>query len=363
MKYLEEFRDIDLAKRVSDNIKRVASKPWKIMEVCGGQTHTILQYGLPDLLPSEIELLHGPGCPVCVTPLEIIDKAIAIAKLPNVIFCSYGDMLRVPGSASDLLEARANGADVRTVYSPLDAVQIAAKNPDKRVAFFAIGFETTAPANAMSAYQARRMNLNNFFLLCSHVTVPPVMAALLEAPDNQVQAFIGPGHVCCVMGSEEYEALSSVYKVPIVISGFEPLDILEAVYRCVLQLEAGEAKLHNQYSRVVNAAGNKFALDVLSEVFEISDRTWRGLGAIPKSGFKLSAAYKQYDAELQFEVESIRTDESPLCISGLILRGVKKPFDCSAFGKQCTPEHPLGATMVSSEGTCSNYYRYGRLDS
>lgn len=361
MKYLDEFRDANLAQKLSNQIKKLTTMSWRIMEVCGGQTHTILQYGLQDLLPAEIELLHGPGCPVCVTPLETIDKAIAIAGLPNVIFCSYGDMLRVPGSHSDLLEIRAQGSDVRTVYSPLDALKIAIDNPSKRIVFFAIGFETTAPANAMAAFQAKRQNIGNFFLLCSHVTVPPVMASLLESPDNTVQAFIGPGHVCCVMGSEEYRALCQTYKVPIVIAGFEPLDLLEAILLCIGQLERGEAKLQNQYARAVAPAGNTAALNVLSEVFSVSDRTWRGLGAIPNSGFKLSQAYEAFDAEKVFEVTTIRTNESSLCISGEILRGLKKPYECGAFGVQCTPEHPLGATMVSAEGTCSSYYKYGKI--
>ncbi len=359
MKYVDEFRQLELAENLSNQITKVTTRSWKIMEVCGGQTHTILQYGLQDLLPETVELLHGPGCPVCVTPLELIDKAIAIAQQAGVILCSFGDMLRVPGSKTDLLEARAYGADVRIVYSPLDALAIASKNPEKQVVFFAVGFETTAPANAMSVYQAKRQGIKNFFLLCSQVTVPPVMASILQAPNNLVQAFIGPGHVCCVTGCREYEALSRHFRIPIVIAGFEPLDILEAIFQCVVQLENGKAHLQNRYSRAVTDSGNQPALRILSEVFDVSDRVWRGLGTIPKSGFKLSNAYKDFDAEKRFPVQYITAPESKICISGQILKGLKKPFECVAFGRQCTPEHPLGATMVSSEGTCANYYKFG----
>lgn len=362
MKYLDEFRDPEATKVVCQQIHNAVTRPWKIMEVCGGQTHTILQYGIEGLLPDSIELLHGPGCPVCVTPLELIDKAIAIASTPDVTFCSFGDMLRVPGSQADLLGVRALGADVRVVYSPLDALKLARMNPERRVVFFAVGFETTAPANAMAAYQAKLQNVENFFLLCSHVTVPPVMASILQSPSNQVDAFIGPGHVCCVTGCAEYESLSRHFKVPVVISGFEPLDLLTAIRQCVQQLESGEARLENQYARAVESAGNKRALEILSGVFDVSDRQWRGLGSIPKSGFKLSHKYASLDAEKVFQVQSITVNESPICISGQILRGLKKPFECSAFGSQCTPEHPLGATMVSSEGTCANYYKFGRTD-
>lgn len=361
MKYFDEFRDQKLAQALALEIRKAAGKPWRIMEVCGGQTHTILQFGLEDLLPERIELLHGPGCPVCVTPLELINKAIAIAHIPDVIMCSFGDMLRVPGSNGDLLESRAQGADVRIVYSPLDALTLARKHPDRRIVFFAVGFETTAPANAMAVVQAKRLELNNFFLLCSHVTVPPVITAILQSPANQVQAFLGPGHVCSVMGWKEYQSISRHYRVPIVITGFEPTDLLEGVLRCVRQLEKNEARVENQYARAVSEAGNKNAQSVLTEVFDVTDRMWRGLGSIPKSGFKLSHAYRQFDAEKQFQVEAISTNESPICISGQILRGLKKPCQCPAFAKQCTPEHPLGATMVSSEGTCATYYKFGKL--
>ncbi len=358
MKYLDEFRDYTLAQRISEQIKKVTTRPWNIMEVCGGQTHTILKYGIEDLLPRNLELLHGPGCPVCVTPVELIDKAIAIASFKDTILCSFGDMLRVPGSKGDLLDARANGADVRIVYSPLEALTLAQKHTDRRVVFFAVGFETTAPANAMAVFQAKKMHIDNLFMLCSHVTVPPVMMSLLESPSNLVHAFLGPGHVCSITGTEEYEAICKQYNVPIVISGFEPTDILEGILRCVTQLEHGEAKIENQYSRAVLSYGNREAQTILGEVFDVSDRLWRGLGAIPKSGYKLSEKYKDFDAELEFEVEHVVVEESPVCISGQILRGVKKPSQCPVFGTECTPEHPLGATMVSSEGTCANYYRF-----
>lgn len=358
MKYQDEFRDKELAQHLSTQIKQIARKRWNIMEVCGGQTHTILQFGLEDLLPEEIQLLHGPGCPVCVTPVQLIDKAIAISLTPDVIFASYGDMLRVPGSSIDLLHARAMGADVRIVYSPLDAVELAKKHPSKRVVFFAVGFETTAPANAMSVHLAKKLNISNFFILCSHVTVPPVINSLLESPDNIVQAFLGPGHVCAIMGTSEYEAIVNTHKIPIVITGFEPIDILEGILMAVSQLEQSESKLENQYSRAVSSLGNQHAQEVLCEVFDLSDRLWRGLGPIPDSGFKLSSNYQSFDAEIEFEISAIETQESPICISGAILKGLKKPNQCPAFAKECTPETPLGATMVSSEGTCANYYKF-----
>lgn len=361
MKYVDEFRDKRVAQGLARELATTATRAWKIMEVCGGQTHTILQFGLEDLLSKGIELLHGPGCPVCVTPVELINKAIAIAQHSDVIMCSFGDMLRVPGSACDLLQAKAQGADVRMVYSPLDALKLAQKHRDRRVVFFAVGFETTAPANAMSVYQAKRLGLDNFFLLCSHVTVPPAMAAILESSNNQVQAFLGPGHVCSVMGWSEYEALSRQYRVPIVISGFEPIDLLEGILLCVRQLEAGEAHVENQYARAVSFEGNKEARAALAAVFEVTDRQWRGMGNIPRSGYKLSNEYGQFDAEREFQIESIAVNESSLCISGEILRGLKKPSECAAFGNECTPEHPLGATMVSSEGTCATYFKFGKV--
>ncbi len=361
MKYIDEFRDRRLAELLAQEIKRTVTRPWKVMEVCGGQTHTILQFGLEDLLSDAVELLHGPGCPVCVTPVELIDRAIAIAQLPDVIFCSFGDMLRVPGSTSDLLELKARGADVRIVYSPLDAVNLARKHADRRVVFFAVGFETTAPANAMAVYHAKKSGVTNFFLLCSHVTVPPMIVAILQSPGNTVQAFLGPGHVCSVMGWREYEAISRHYLVPIVICGFEPTDLLEGILRCVRQLEAGQARVENQYSRAVKPAGNQAAQMILTDVFDVTDRMWRGIGSIPKSGYRLSHAYKQFDAEREFEIATTCGQESPICISGQILRGLKKPPDCPAFGQDCTPEHPLGATMVSSEGTCAAYYKFGKV--
>lgn len=362
MRFVDEFRNERQAAILAEQIKAATTRPWKIMEVCGGQTHTIMQYGLPDLLPAKIELLHGPGCPVCVTGLELIDKAIQIASQAGVIFCSYGDMLRVPGSSGDLLDAKAAGGDVRIVYSPLDCLKIAQDNRDKRVVFFAIGFETTAPANAMAVKQAKRLGLDNFFLLCSHVTVPPVIRGLMEFPDNFVQGFLGPGHVCSVMGWTQYEELSEKYKIPIVITGFEPFDILEGILRVVRQLESGQSRVENQYSRAVSRDGNKSAQAILDEVFEVCDQNWRGLGLIPKSGYKLNSHYAAHDAEKVFSTKQQSACEPGICISGEILKGIKKPKDCPAFGKQCTPEQPLGATMVSSEGTCAAYFRYGRFE-
>ncbi|MBX9878834.1 MAG: hydrogenase formation protein HypD [Candidatus Obscuribacterales bacterium] len=361
MKYLDEYRDSTLAEQLSQRIHKATKHNWTIMEVCGGQTHSILQYGLEDLLPETIELLHGPGCPVCVTPLELIDKAVAIASRQDVIFCSFGDMLRVPGSQNDLLGVKAQGFDVRIVYSPLDCLAIAKNNPDKQVVFFAVGFETTAPANAMSVRQAKTLGLGNFSILTSHVTVPPVITSILQSVDNRVQAFLGPGHVCSVMGWKQYEAISNHYKIPIVITGFEPTDLLEGILRCVLQLEAGEYKVENQYARAVEKEGNKVARTVVEEVFDVSDRMWRGLGSIPKSGYKLSYDYADFDAERIFQLETISAEEPAICISGQILRGLKKPHECPAFANMCTPETPLGATMVSSEGTCAAYYKYGRI--
>ncbi|MEX1276807.1 MAG: hydrogenase formation protein HypD, partial [Bacteroidota bacterium] len=331
---------------------------WTIMEICGGQTHTIVKYGLEELLPKEITLVHGPGCPVCVTPLEIIDKAIAIASMPGVILASFGDMLRVPGSSKDLLTVRAEGGSVRMVYSPLDALTIAKQNPDKKVVFFGVGFETTAPANAMAVSQARRLGLKNFSLLCSHVLVPPAMEAILSAPGTRVQGFLAAGHVCTVMGYEEYFPLAKKYRVPIVVTGFEPVDILQGVYMTVKQLEEGRADVENQYARSVRREGNILARKLLAEVFEVTDRAWRGLGVIPSSGYKLSKTYAEFDAEQIFDIEDIRAVESPLCIAGQVLQGLKRPHDCPAFGLQCTPEKPLGAPMVSSEGACAAYFHY-----
>ncbi len=362
MKYLDEYRDADVARRLAAHIGETATRPWVLMEVCGGQTHSIVRYGIDRLLPENVELVHGPGCPVCVTSLEMIDKAHAIAVQPGVIFTSFGDMLRVPGSQGDLLTLRSRGADVRVVYSPLDALRIARENPERRVVFFGIGFETTAPANAMALHQARRLGVSNFSMLLSHVLVPPAIAAILQAEANRVQAFLGPGHVCAVMGTREYEALSARYRVPIVITGFEPVDLLDGVLRAVQQLEQGRAEVENAYARAVARDGNAPARDVIDEVFEVADRKWRGVGSIPKSGYRIRWEYRDHDAERLFEVEAIATQESEVCISGLVLRGLRKPCDCPAFGRECTPQRPLGATMVSAEGACAAYYQYGRVD-
>jgi hydrogenase expression/formation protein HypD len=360
MKFLDEYRDPKLAEKLVQEIQHTVTRPWVLMEVCGGQTHSIVKYGLDRLLPNEVELVHGPGCPVCVTSLEMIDKALAIAARPDVIFCSFGDMLRVPGSHADLLILKSQGADVRVVYSPIDCLKIARANPDKKVVFFAIGFETTAPANAMSVWQAKRQGVKNFSILVSHVLVPPSIASILQSPLNRVQAFLGPGHVCTVMGYREYEPISERFQVPIVITGFEPLDLLEGTLMALRQLEQGRAEVVNQYSRVVKREGNRAAVDLVNKVFEVCDRKWRGVGSIPKSGYKLRWEFREHDAERLFDVKEIDTKEPESCISGLVLKGVKKPHDCPAFGKQCTPEHPLGATMVSAEGACAAYYTYGR---
>jgi hydrogenase expression/formation protein HypD len=331
------------------------------MEICGGQTHAIVRHGLDQLLPREIELVHGPGCPVCVTPLELIDKALAIASQPEVIFTSFGDMLRVPGSGQDLFHVRAAGGDVRVVYSPLDAVRLAQENPDRQIVFFAIGFETTAPANAMAALQARTLGLRNFSLLVSQVRVPPAIRTILASPGNRVQGFLAAGHVCAVMGTWEYPPLAREFGVPIVVTGFEPLDLAQGILRTVQLLEAGEPRVENAYSRAVTEAGNQPAQAVIRQVFEECDRAWRGIGEIPMSGWRLRAEYSGLDAERRFDVAGIQPQESPECIAGLVLQGRQKPSDCAAFGTRCTPEHPLGATMVSSEGACAAYYRYGRF--
>jgi hydrogenase expression/formation protein HypD len=361
MKYLDEFRDGEIAGRLAREIRQIVTRPWSIMEVCGGQTHSIIRNGIDQLLPSGVEMVHGPGCPVCVTPLEVIDKALAIAALPNVIFCSFGDMLRVPGTEKDLFRVKSEGGDVRVVYSPLDAVTLATKNPDKEVVFFGVGFETTAPANAMAVHLARRQGIRNFSVLVSHVLVPPAMEAILQSEGNRVQAFLAAGHVCSVMGYWQYLPIADKYKVPIVVTGFEPLDVMEGQRRALAQLERGESRVENAYERVVTFDGNQQAQRLLADVFEVCDRTWRGIGVIPQSGWRLSAAYREFDAEHRFSVTGIRAVESPLCHSGDVLRGALKPNECPAFGKQCTPRHPLGATMVSSEGACAAYYNYGRF--
>lgn len=361
MKYLDEFRDGDMARRLAADIARTVTRPWAIMEVCGGQTHAIIRHGIDQILPPQIELVHGPGCPVCVTPLEVIDQALAIAARPGVIFCSFGDMLRVPGSGRDLFQVKSEGGDVRVVYSPLDAVHLAQSHPDREVVFFAIGFETTAPANAMAVRVARQQGVRNFSMLVSHVLVPPAIGAIMTAPRNRVQAFLAAGHVCAVMGTREYPALAERFHVPIVVTGFEPLDVLEGIRCAVRQLEAGEARVENAYARVVGDAGNVVARRMLAEVFTVSDRTWRGIGAIPGSGWRLSDAYRDFDAASRFEVTDIRTTESSACRSGEVLQGALRPNQCPAFGASCTPRTPLGATMVSGEGACAAYYHAGRF--
>lgn len=360
MRYSEEYRDPRIAHALAGRIARVTTKPWVLMEVCGGQTHTLMRYGIGDLLPEAIELVHGPGCPVCVTPLELIDQAIDIAGRPNVIFASYGDMLRVPGSHTDLLNVGARGGDVRVVYSPLDALRIARENPERQVVFFAVGFETTAPANAMAVWQASRESIANFSLLVSHVLVPPAMRLILTSPSNRVQGFIGPGHVCAIMGLGEYRDLAQEFHVPIVVGGFEPLDLLEAISMLVAQLEEGRAEVENQYSRSVACQGNPVAQNVMREVFTVSDRKWRGIGEIRESGLALREEYSAHDAERLFNLIPLQVEEPRECISALVLQGLKKPVDCSAFGKRCTPITPLGAPMVSTEGACAAWYQYKR---
>jgi hydrogenase expression/formation protein HypD len=361
MKYVAEYRDAALVGQVLDQIRSAVTRPWILMEICGGQTHAIVRYGLDQLLPPQIELVHGPGCPVCVTPLELIDKALAIASRPEVIFCSYGDMLRVPGSGRDLFSVKAAGGDVRIVYSPLDAVELARAHPDKQVVFFAIGFETTAPPNVMSVLHAKSLGLSNYSVLVSHVRVPPAMEAILSSPATRVQGFLLAGHVCTVMGYSEYPPLMHKFGVPMAVTGFEPLDLARGILATVQMLEAGEVDIVNAYARAVTFEGNLPAQRIIHQVFEDCDRKWRGIGMIPGSGWRLRPEFHDFDAEIRFEVESIKAEESPLCIAGQVLQGLKKPQDCPAFGSTCSPEHPLGATMVSSEGACAAYYRYGRF--
>jgi len=362
MKYLDEYRDAELARQCASRIARITTRPWTLMEVCGGQTHAIVKFGLDGLLPKEITLIHGPGCPVCVTSLELIDKALEIASRPEVIFCSFGDMLRVPGSTTDLLAVKAAGGDVRIVYSPLDALKLAGQNPSKEVVFFGVGFETTAPATAMAVFQAAKQGLKNFSLLVSHVLVPPAMEAVLSSPHCRIQGFLAAGHVCAVMGCEEYVPIAARYRVPIVVTGFEPLDILQGVWMCVQQLESGRAEVENPYSRAVRREGNPVAQQLIREVFQVIHRKWRGIGEIPASGLGLRETYAAFDAEKKFDVAGHRVDEPAECLSGQVLQGLIKPRDCPAFGTRCTPEHPLGATMVSSEGACAAYYRYRRQE-
>lgn len=362
MKYIDEYRDAKGARKLAAAIARITTRPWTLMEVCGGQTHAIVKFGIDELLPPQVTLLHGPGCPVCVTPLELIDKAVDIAARPDVIFTSFGDMLRVPGSHGDLFTAKAAGGDVRMVYSPLDALKIAEQNPDKQVVFFAVGFETTAPANAMAVYQAHQRGIQNFSILVSHVLVPPAVEALLSSSINRVQGFLAAGHVCAIMGYNEYEPLAQKYHVPFVVTGFEPIDILQGVYMTIKQLEEGRAEVENAYARAVQRTGNVSAQMIIAQVFEVVHRKWRGIGEIPQSGLALRDEYAHYDAERRFGLLDYTAEEDPNCISGLILQGARKPFDCAAFGTICTPEHPLGATMVSNEGACAAYYRYRRQE-
>ncbi|MEV7360208.1 hydrogenase formation protein HypD [Kitasatospora sp. NPDC091276] len=362
MRYLEEFQNPELAGGLLADIRATVTRPWALMEVCGGQTHSIIRHGIDQLLPPEVELIHGPGCPVCVTPLEVIDKALEIAARPEVIFCSFGDMLRVPGTGRDLFRVRGEGGDVRVVYSPLDALRIAEENPHREVVFFGIGFETTAPPNAMAVHQARKRGIGNFSMLVSHVRVPPAIEAIMNSPQCRVQGFLAAGHVCSVMGTDEYPALADRHRVPIVVTGFEPLDILEGIRRTVRQLENGEHTVDNAYARAVRPEGNPAARAMLEDVFEVTDRAWRGIGVIPDSGWRLSPGYRDHDAEHRFDVARITTVEPAQCRSGEVLQGLLKPHQCEAFGTACTPRTPLGATMVSSEGACAAYYLYRRLD-
>lgn len=362
MKYVDEYRDPDGARKLVGAIDRLVTREWTLMEICGGQTHTLIKAGIDRLLPPTVHLVHGPGCPVCVTPIELIDKALAIARRPEVIFTSFGDMMRVPGTTTDLLAVKSEGGDVRMLYSPLDAVTLAERNPDRQVVFFAVGFETTAPANAMAVWKAHRAGLDNFSILCSHVLVPPAMEAILGAPDNRVQAFLAAGHVCTVMGYWEYEPIAESYHVPIVVTGFEPLDLLQGTFMALEALEGGRVGVLNQYSRSVSRDGNRGAQHLLAEVFEPCDRAWRGIGEIPQSGYRLRPHLERFDAERRFEVDAMTAEEPEVCIAGEILRGLKKPHECTAFGTECTPDKPLGAPMVSSEGACAAYHRYGRAE-
>lgn len=362
MKYIKEYRDPELVEQYLEEIKKTVTQPWKIMEVCGGQTHSLVKNGIIQMLPDEIEMIHGPGCPVCVTPLHLIDKAVHLAQRKDVILCSFGDMLRVPGSEISLLEAKARGADVRILYSPLEAVTLAKNNPDKEVIFFAVGFETTAPANALSVLHAAQGDVKNYSILASHVLVPPAIKAVLEDDTTTIQGFLAAGHVCTIMGITEYAPLSAAYNVPIVVTGFEPVDIMQGILMTVKQLEAGKSNLENQYSRVVKTEGNPNAIDVIHQVFEVADQEWRGIGTIPQSGYQVKAAFAEYDANKKFDIDIAKSTESKECIAGEILKGVKKPHQCPHFGKKCTPQNPLGAPMVSSEGACAAYYHFAGVE-
>ncbi len=358
MKYLSEYRDPEVAARYLDEIKRTVTRPWTVMEVCGGQTHSLVKNGILNMLPKEINMVHGPGCPVCVTPLSLIDKAIYLAEEKDVILCSFGDMLRVPGSKKSLLESKAGGADIRILYSPLEAVKIAEQEPDREVVFFAVGFETTAPANALSVLHAERMGVTNYSILASHVLVPPAMRAVMDDPESRIQAFLAAGHVCTIMGMSEYYPLVAEYGIPMVVTGFEPIDLLQGILMTVRQLERGEAKLENQYTRMVRPEGNHNAMEAIYQVFEVTDRTWRGMSEIPDSGYRIRRGYAAYDATLKFDVDIPEAPENPECISGAIMKGLAKPTDCPNFGTKCKPETPLGAPMVSSEGACAAYYHF-----
>lgn len=358
MKYLSEYRNPELVQKFLSEIHRITTRPWNLMEICGGQTHSLVKNGILDMLPNNITMVHGPGCPVCVTGVSVIDEAIWLAEQPNVIFTSFGDMLRVPGSRKSLLEAKAAGADVRILYSPMEALNLAKENPDKEIVFFAVGFETTAPANALSVVQADKLGINNYSILASHVLVPPAMEAILSDVENKIDGFLAAGHVCTIMGTDEYGPIAEKYKVPIVVTGFEPVDLLQGILMTVKQLEHGEWRVENQYARMVLKEGNRFAKETIDKVFEINDRAWRGIGSIPKSGYEVNERYKKYNARLKFKIAIVEAQENKLCISGDIMKGLKKPFDCPNFGNACRPEHPLGAPMVSSEGACAAYYHY-----
>lgn len=360
MKYVNEYRDEELAQNYIKKIKDVVTRHWNIMEVCGGQTHSLVKNGILDLLPKEVNMIHGPGCPVCVTPIHLIDKAIYLAEEKGVTLCSYGDMLRVPGSSRSLLDAKAQGADVRILYSPLEAVTLAQQNPDKEVVFFAVGFETTAPANAMSVIQAKQMGVKNYSILTSHVLVPPAIEAVMNDEDSLIHGFLAAGHVCTIMGISEYGPLVEKYKIPIVVTGFEPVDLLQGIYMTVKQLESGKFTLENQYSRVVQPKGNVKAIEMINEVFNVQDRVWRGIGPIPDSGYEVKDEYEAYNANIKFNVQIEEAEENKSCIAGQVLKGIKKPFECPEFGKKCKPEFPLGAPMVSSEGACAAYYHFNR---
>ncbi|MCU0357673.1 MAG: hydrogenase formation protein HypD [Cyclobacteriaceae bacterium] len=362
MKHLSEYRDEALTRQLLEQIHAVVTRPWTLMEVCGGQTHSLVKNGILKMLPEQITMVHGPGCPVCVTPIHIIDEAIALSQKPQVILCSFGDMLRVPGTKISLLEAKAGGADVRMVYSPLEAVKLAKENPDKEVVFFAVGFETTAPANALSVIQAAKQGVSNYSILASHVLVPPAMEAILADPETKVNAFLAAGHVCTIMGFNEYDPIAEKYKVPIVVTGFEPIDLLQGIYMAVKQLESGEAKVENQYIRYVQREGNLRAKEAIDEVFAVSDREWRGIGTIPHSGWEVNDDYARYDARKKFSLIAVASEDITTCIAGEIMKGKKKPFDCPHFGKGCTPEKPMGSPMVSSEGACAAYYHFSQAE-